>query len=98
MEIVTEFLTSEALQQQDEVVIKGICNQGEIRLGLAFTEIEIENEKNVKYISLPVVKIIAYRISLSQLPSGMSGELHFEKNSSIDVNLLKHGNMLRAFS
>ena len=78
-----EFLVHRILSQGDGVIIQGIVNSGNIKVGDAFLNVHNrssgEEAINLgKKLISPVIisKIIAYRREIDELPKGMSGELH----------------------
>jgi hypothetical protein len=92
--MILEFLVDSVDSRNDEFVVTGLVNCGDIRLGSVFTlafkwpsgsgseGTRIEEPRNVH---LAVVKIMAYRRELDGLPFGMTGELFLEGNGKEEI-------------
>lgn len=85
-----EFLINEVIETEGELIVRGICNKGNIGLGAIFSEVNDCNG-TVRNVDLRVGKIIAYRREIDLLPRGMSGEIHFYGN---EFSKIGHGDML----
>lgn len=80
-----EFLL-EAIESSNnsQAVVTGIVNKGAVRLGSVFTQVTLPSQAdNVTcQVQLTIIKIVAYRHVLDELPSGMTGEIHMQGTGS----------------
>ena len=73
----TEFLVSECLATPEGLLVRGICNRGTITLGEVFDSVVRERDPATPAaLQLRVSGIVAYRRAITELPHGMSAELH----------------------
>ena len=72
-----EFLVSECIATPEGWLVRGICNRGTITLGEVFDSVVSERAAATPAaLQLRVNGIVAYRRSITELPCGMSAELH----------------------
>lgn len=70
-----EFLVYEIKQDGDIARVGGIVNKGKISVGVTFSYV-LDKFGEKTSVRLEVTDIVAYRRQITELPNGMSGELH----------------------
>jgi hypothetical protein len=82
-----EFLIHEVQQDGEVMRVSGIVNKGNVSLSTEFVSVRSESGAESP-VSLSVSSIVAYRRQISELPTGMSGELHMSGDGA--GHLAKH--------
>lgn len=85
-----EFLIYEVFHDGGGPRVSGIVNKGSVSLGAEFVAVR-DGSGSSNPVKLKVSKIIAYRREITELPTGMSGELHVDGNG---IGQLEGGGML----
>lgn len=88
--MIIEFLISEAIENEGGLIVRGVCNKGDIRVGAVFSSLR-NSDGLERELHFRVGKIIAYRREIDLLPMGMSGEIYLNGDNFSDI---VHGDML----
>jgi hypothetical protein len=84
---VIEFLVHDVRFEGGAAFVSGIVNKGAVATGSAFTLVRTESAETSP-VNLSVEAIVAYRRTIDELPTGMSGELKLVGEGS--ATLKKH--------
>ena len=85
-----EFLVRGVSSGADGVLVSGIVNKGSIVKGATFSLLRMQDASEQK-VELVVTKIVTYRREVTELPSGMSGDLYL---AGFGIELIQDRDML----
>jgi hypothetical protein len=85
-----EFLVRGVSSGGDGVLVSGIVNKGSIANGVTFSLLRARDASEQK-VELVVTKIVTYSREVTELPSGMSGDLYLD---GFGIELIQGRDML----